>query len=267
MTVQRMYLALAAAAVVAGCVLRLLDEGTISFNSPGEIGETIGRVGALFLFGALVPTILLLLCRKRITSATRPTAIGITLLAVFSYLSYRAIEFEHSLATLPPLASQTFSPPGCEFAVTFPSEPNIVSAVVPGFGDVPEAEISDDRGLMRANCISISTPGPAQTMPYYQDRQLLLRTVHAYAEQNGLGNVSYFHDIIDLGVRVRARGTKQLDGRWITYETVWFVSPRSLMSLTVGHLSESYPTEEITRFLDSVTRTDRSTKATSTESR
>ena len=103
-------------------------------------------------------------------------------------------------------------------------------------------------------------------MPYYEDRQLLLETVRAYAEQHGLSNVSIFYDNIDLGVRARARGTKQLDDRWVTYETVWFVSPRSVMGLTAGHFSESYPTLEISGFLDSVTRTDRSAKTTSNES-
>src|SRR5687768_15423723 len=107
MSVSRMYLVLLAAAIVAGCALRLLDGGAASFNSAGELGETIGRVGALFLVGALVPTVLLLLYRKRITSATPPTAIGVAVLAAFSYSSYSAIEFEHGLATSPPLASQT----------------------------------------------------------------------------------------------------------------------------------------------------------------
>jgi hypothetical protein len=266
MTVKRMYFALLATAVVAGCALRLLDVGVAGFSSARGAGETIGRVGALFLLAVLGPTVLVLLYRKRMASAASPTAVGIVVLAAFSYSSYRAIQFEHSLVTLPPLASQIFNPPGCEFAVVFPSAPKTTSVVVPGFGEVPEAEISDVQGLMRASCISLTGDGSVQTMQYFQDRQLLLRTVQAFAEQNGLSNVSYFHDHIDLGVRARARGTKQIDGRWATYETVWFVSPRSVMSLTVGHLSESYPTEEISGFLDSVTRTDHSTKATSNES-
>lgn len=77
--------------------------------------------------------------------------------------------------------------------------------------------------------------------------------------------MSYIHDKIDLGVRASARGTKQLDGRWVTYETVWFVSYRSVMALTAGHFSESYPTQELSRFLDSVTRTDGPPNATSNE--
>jgi hypothetical protein len=183
-------------------------------------------------------------------------------------LWYGKSQQAHSTSSaLPSVASQaSFSPPGCEFAVVFPRKPEMTSVIVPGFGEVPEAEISDRGGLMRANCVSVSTYGSAHTIPYYEDRQLLLETMRAYAEQNGLGNVSYFYDSIELGVRARARGTKQLDGQWVTYETVWFVSPRSVMGLTAGHFSESYPTQEISGFLDSVTRTDRSTKTTSNES-
>jgi hypothetical protein len=63
MTVKRMYLVLLMAAVVAGCVLRLFDKGVAGFNSAGGLGETTGGVTALFLVGALVSTVLVVLSR------------------------------------------------------------------------------------------------------------------------------------------------------------------------------------------------------------
>ena len=170
-TVKRMYLVLLAAAVVAGCVLHLLDAGVAGFRSASGIGETTGRVVALFLVAALVSTVQILVYRKPMASALSPTAVGLVVLAAFASLSHRGIEAERTLAPsiLPAVAGQTFSPPGCEFAVVFPSEPKITSVIVPGFGEVPEAEISDGRGLMRANCISVSTDGPVRTISYYQD--------------------------------------------------------------------------------------------------
>jgi hypothetical protein len=257
-----MYLVLLAAAAVAGCVLRFLDAGVAAFNPTLGIGETLGRVGALFLFAALVPTVMVLLSRRPIASARTPTAVGLVVLAALAYSSYRALEFERTFAwsTLSPAADQLFSPPGCGFAAVFPSQPKITSLTLSGFGEFPEAEIDDDRGLMRANCISVSNSG---SIIFYRDPEFLMQALQAYVQQNGIGNITYRHDIIDLGVRASARGTKQLDGRWVTYETVWFVSPQSVMSLTVGHISQSYPTQEISRFLDSVSR---SAKTTSNES-
>jgi hypothetical protein len=256
MTVRRMYLVLLAAAVVAGCALRLLEAGVAGFGSAYGLGETIGRVGTLFLVASLASTVLVLLYRKRMASAASPTAIGIVVLVAFSYSSFRVIEFEHTspASTLP--GGWTFSPEGCDFAVVFPSEPKTTSVVVPEVGEIPEAEISDPRGLMRANCITVSTDVPNRTIPFYQDRELLLRAVQAHAEQNGLSNASYFHDNVDLGARAGARGTKKIEGRWATYETIWLVSPRSVMTLMTGHLSESYPTREISGFIESVTHND-----------
>lgn len=105
---------------------------------------------------------------------------------------------------------------------------------------------------MRANCISPPGFGPNNPIPYFGDRQLLLGTIRAYVEQNGLTNTHYSHEKTALGIRAAARGTKQINGRWVTYEAIWYVSPRSVMAVTIGHLSNHYPTAAITSFLSSV---------------
>ena len=92
MTVKRMYLVLLAAAVVAGCVLRLLDAGVAGFSSARALGETSGGVVALLLVSALVPTVQILASRKPIASAFAPTATGILVLAAFASLSYQGID-------------------------------------------------------------------------------------------------------------------------------------------------------------------------------
>lgn len=146
----------------------------------------------------------------------------------------------------------SFSPNGCEYKVEFKVQPEISSVFVPEIGSTPEAQISDNSGLMRANCIGADDLEISEEIAFYSDKQLLLSTIQSYSEQNGLLNTSYTHERTPLGVRAGARGTKQIDGRWFTYEIVWYVSPRSVLSLVVGHLSEYYPTSAITSFLGSV---------------
>jgi hypothetical protein len=192
MTVWRMYLALLAAAVAAGCALHLLDAGVGGFGSAHRFGEVIGRVGTLFLTASLVSTVLLILYRKRMASAASPTVVGLLVLIAFSYFSYRAIEFKHTLAASTLSTGEIFSPEGCEFTVVFPSQPRITSVIVPDFGEIPEAEISDPRGLMRANCIGASDLVPNQRIAFYDDREILLRAVRAHAEQNGLSSLFLF---------------------------------------------------------------------------
>ena len=100
MTVKRMYLVLLAGAIVAGCTLRLQHAGFAGFDSARGLGETTGGVLTLFLVGALVSTVSVLVGRKRVTSAASPTAVGLVALAVFAYFSYRGIEAERTLASL-----------------------------------------------------------------------------------------------------------------------------------------------------------------------
>jgi hypothetical protein len=49
MRVKRTYLTLLAAAVVGGCVLRLLEAGVAGFSSARSLGQTVGGIGAFFL--------------------------------------------------------------------------------------------------------------------------------------------------------------------------------------------------------------------------
>jgi hypothetical protein len=103
MRVKRTYLTLLAAAVVGGCVLRLLEAGVAGFSSARSLGQTVGGIGAFFLVAALVPTVMVFLSRKKTRSAASPTAVGLVVMAVFAYFSYQGIEAERTLTsfTLP----------------------------------------------------------------------------------------------------------------------------------------------------------------------
>ena len=119
MTVERMYLALLMAAVVVGSVLRLLDAGVAGFNSARGLGETTGGVLALFFVAALVPTVMVFLFRKRTPSAMSPTAVGLVVLAVFAYFSYRGIEAERILASFTLPSQQSPNPGALEAPVKY----------------------------------------------------------------------------------------------------------------------------------------------------
>jgi hypothetical protein len=94
-----MYLALLAAAILAGCLLRLLVAGVTGLSSASGIGETTGIALALFLVAALVSTLQVLVYRGPIASALSPTAVGMIVLAAFALLSYRGFEAERSFAS------------------------------------------------------------------------------------------------------------------------------------------------------------------------
>ena len=155
--------------------------------------------------------------------------------------------------TAPALAAEyRFIPEGCDYGVEFPTQPQIKLVIIPEYGEVPEAEIDDYHGLIRATCISPSGFGPSNPLPLYRDRQLLLDAMQAYMETNGLTNVSFSHRMTKFGIRVEARGYKKIHDRWVTYVINSYVSSGSAMFLTAGNYSERYPTAVITSFLNSI---------------
>lgn len=232
-----MYLVLLAAAIVAGCALRLLDAGAASFNSAGELGETIGEVLALFLVAALVPTVMVFLFRKRSPSAASPTAVGLVVLAVFAYFSYRGIEAERALASVP------FESPSCTFSASFPGPPEVKELAVAGGLVVTQANFYGRDTLLRAECFP--TEGFALTS------EAVIAELRRYSHRNGLMDAEFEVINSDGFVRGVARGWKTISGEPATYEVHLLTDGASTMSLTAGGLSSGYPQPGIYEFLTS----------------
>jgi hypothetical protein len=238
MTVRRMYLALLAAAIVAGCVLRLLDAGVAGFSSARALGETTGGVVTLFLVGALVSTVQILFCRKPIASAFSPTVIGIVVLAAFSLLSYRGIEVQQTLASVP------FEAPGCTFSASFPGPPELKELVVAGGITVTQANFYGSDTVLRAECLPTGGRFPPT-------RETVMAELRGHAYRNGLTNVEFEFSEMNGFVRGVARGWKTVSENAATYEVHLLVDGASMMSLTAGGASSGYPQPGIHEFLTS----------------
>jgi hypothetical protein len=242
MTVKRMYLALLAAAVVAGCVLRLLDTGVAGFNSARGLGETTGGVLALFLVAALFPTIQILVYRKTMTSALSPTAIGMLVLAASALLSYQGIEFQRTLASVP------FEAPGCTFSASFPGAPEVKELVVAGGIAVTQANFYGRDTVLRVECL------PMDGQRFAPTTETVMTELRKHANRNGLMDVEFDVSEMNGFVRGVARGWKTVAGYAATYEVHLLADGASMMSLTAGGVSSGYPQPGIHEFLASSRR-------------
>ena len=145
-----------------------------------------------------------------------------------------------------PAFASVFSPDGCEFQVRFPGEPTIENLIVRAdLEPIPEATFYGDDYFLRANCIT-------QPTPIFFEKDQLLAELERYASMNGLTRVYYNHKVIDLGIVARARGYKEIDEIWVTYETVWYIGEESTFTIAFGGRSATYPPEEILEFEQSV---------------
>jgi hypothetical protein len=111
--------------------------------------------------------------------------------------------------------------------------------------DVHEAELKIGLSLLRAICL----PAPNR---FADDTDLLKGTIQDYFAKNGMVNESVTIEETSYGKKAEGRAYKKISGAWATYVTVWYATRTSVLSLTVATLSEQYPTNEISAFLNSI---------------
>jgi hypothetical protein len=239
MSVKSMYLALLAAAVVAGCLLGWLDAGADAFSSGRAFGTTIGMSGSLFLVAALVPTMFVF--RKRTPSSPSVaslTAVGIIVLAAFSHCSFRGMEAHRTLASF------AFEAPGCTFSASFPESPEVKELVVAGGLVVTQANLYELESFLRAECL-------ATNGWFAPTREAVTAELHKLARRDGLIDITIQVRPTDGLVHGILRGYKTVSGKPATYEVHVFADGASLMSLAAGGLSSGYPQSGIHEFLTS----------------
>ena len=140
-----------------------------------------------------------------------------------------------------PVSAEVFSPDGCEYQVKFPGPPNIENVLVPEFEATPEANFYGRDYFLRAACLS-------QVASRFFDKGILLAELKRFMEMSGLSRVDYRHNMTPMGIVARARGYKQLDKKWVTYVTVWYIGSRSALSISMGGLSSTYPADAVLNF-------------------
>lgn len=164
-----------------------------------------------------------------------------------------------SAALLQPsiLLAQTpavFSPDGCEYSVTFPSEPSTYTAQITTTDDslvpVQGAQLTLDKGsgLIRAECGYAGGTGLRQ--------QFGSDDIAAYmveiSKSMGLSKPVYETTETNLGIVGTITGTKDSERGRITTRIINIVGDSSILTLTLASLSTDFQTPEMPPFVRSV---------------
>ncbi len=146
-----------------------------------------------------------------------------------------------------------FSENSGEFAVVFPSRPNIREVhMSTGDGFQAELVLPTEGCLLRAESV-IFTPSHAVSIRSVEVR-VLTEQAMAMAEANGLSNPQVTSARNQLGRFVQVRGNKTIEGTAATFEIIAYYGRSSMIILTVGAPSRDFPTASITNFLNSLRR-------------
>lgn len=242
MSVFRMYLVLLVAAIVAGIVLYLLNTSE-SIASARQVGQVVGTILFLFLAASILPTLWILLLRKKATSKETPFIVGGAVLVLFAYLSYLGQTIDRDLGS----TSVVFQPQGCTFSALFPGPPEISEVIAEHGKSLKQANFYGRDSALRAEC------APAGIGIQSTDGALL-QHLRKYSTVNGLTNPEYRASSSNGLMLASVRGWKKVADRVVTYEIIMTTDGLWVMTVSAGGIATGYPQGGIVEFLSSVRR-------------
>jgi TonB family protein len=154
-----------------------------------------------------------------------------------------------ALGQLPPPAEYIFADKDSEFSVAFPTQPKIEVTFHKEFFAV-EAKLIVSNVFLRAENTRLKA-GEVEKITQKDDKafgELPMK----YAAASELTNSTVTVERDQIGRFAKLRGHKTIAGTPCTYEIYFYAGKNEIITLYAGTKSDSYPTSEIKRFLDSL---------------
>jgi len=207
------------------------------------LGESLGRVIAVLAIPILIAVVWRVLeniFKARTNSPVIVSFVAFVMLGTLSIIGYRDKPLFGS-SEPSGMANYTYQIAGCDFAVDFPSEPEIklMSTTQNGVElRYEQALLATSHEFLRAECV-----------PSKASRDLVMQSLKDYVEWEGLQSVAY-----DLSnpTYVEARGYKTVTGIKSIFVLRMYIGPNSLLSALAGSNSSDYPTVGTLAFFKSI---------------
>jgi hypothetical protein len=141
-----------------------------------------------------------------------------------------------------------WSPPNCEYRVTFAHEPKL-STVTEGGVSAPKAETREEFGLpyIGAVCWNIAPP-------HTDLIDQLKRVGEQQARDMGVRNLRWKQESSQIGQRLTSIGETQRAGIAVTIEKSLWIGENSLLEVTLSDETEDYPSIESIQFKEWIER-------------
>jgi hypothetical protein len=142
----------------------------------------------------------------------------------------------------------TWSPPNCEYRVTFPHEPHITTVTIGGVS-TPKAETREEFGLPYIGAICMNIPASHKGLI-----DQLKRTGEQQASDMAVRNLRWTEEASPIGQRLTSLGETQRSGMTVTIEKALWIGENSLLEVTLSDEAEDYPSIEVIQFKEWVER-------------
>lgn len=157
--------------------------------------------------------------------------------AIFSILIF-------SLLSTEAFGDTYFSPNNCEFSISFPSHYEAQYGYGPSGGRFDVASWAQRGSFLKAECAVINRPDTLQ--------EYVRNTLTQAAKAFGLYGFTVTFSDKNAGKIATLTGYKNIEELNVTYQISFFAGPRTALIVYTGAESRRYPTQEISRFINSV---------------
>ena len=158
------------------------------------------------------------------------------------------------IISMPLLAETQFNPPGCEYRIIFPGNPEEYllhkatadGSTIPLYG----AELTTTKSLIRAECASAG----GNDLSIFNEENII-EYMKQLSFDNGLSRSSYNVIKNNLGIVGEVTGFKDTERGRMTARFVNYIGASSILTTYVISLSKDFQTNEMITFTNSVVRT------------
>ena len=243
---------IALAVLSGGLIVALFVTYAVDGRSVTEL--TIAKVLGQAIGFSLFPLIVALPWNAQRIEAGRSSrgpisaAIAISIFVLVSVGVDHSVEAEKSAAERAAASTPyEFIGKGCDVSVTFPGRPTITRSPLPGFQvESEQAELpgADGASMFRSECV------PLASETLFSERALIGQ-LELYARNNSLGDPTYSAGHDDRAISGTVLGHKEISSVDITYEVRMLITKKSVVTLTVGGPTATYPQNGLKEFLRS----------------
>ena len=240
---KRIYLTFAAISLVAGLASAYIAEDYT--YTPRGIGILLGKGIGFFCISGIIPILLHFFSRcEESQKQFRVTTVWGVTSVILGVLVYSGLQVEKELVQE---IKSEYSVDGCEYVVTFPGKPEVTNANTTVWDNFEIASYYGN-SLLRAECHLDET----FTKFYFTQKINLFALLEKQAKRDGLSDTIYKYEDSNLGRHAWVRGYKKVNVTPVTYEIHLYAGNSSLLSVYVGGISKTYPTQEVSAYLRSI---------------
>jgi hypothetical protein len=234
--------------LISAHIFLYIQGNVIGYRSVGHI---LGGAVTLLILPTLIVVPWRFFKRKNSVAVNAPLFVAAVAYIVLAVLWGRGVSVQQAdrdslkFQAVKP-SKFAYSPPACNYTVTFPAPPEFTEIVFEGRSPFQQANLYQKDSFMRAEC------APADENQFVSKNEKLDH-LREFASKNGLKDIEISIDKRTDHFYGTGRGVKKVNGKWVIYKFRLGINKGSAMAVVVAGLANGFPQVGLFTFINSMT--------------